>query len=438
MRVDDVVVAGLVLGLLAQHRRGEGAQLGGQLLLAQPLERAGADVPHGDAGAHLDDRRQVAGGRAGEDVDGDAAGGQPAGDLDDVDVHAAGVAGAGLVERAGVHREGRHPPGRAGAGETASGHVQPPARLVRWSGAGPAPCRLSILQQRQDVVHARYRSVPLPRSARRCPAPGRTAVVTGASSGIGAATAHAPGRRGFRRRPRRPAARPADVAGGVDRRAARCRWTSPTPARWRRSPPRWTGSTCWSTTPAASFDAAPVADADLDSWARTYDVNVLGTVRRDQGAAAGAAGLRRRRRRVRRLDRGAGLLRGRRVVHRGQARGAHAGRDAAAGAERRAGPGDRDRAGDGAHRGVLAEPARVARRPGRRRLPRGARAAGRRGHRRLHRLDGHPPAPREHRPDGGPPARPGRPAQGRRATSWTVPRESGRTRARPRSARGRG
>ena len=57
VRVDDVVVAGLVLGLLAQHRGGERAQLGGQLLLAQALERAGADVPHGDAGAHLDDRR---------------------------------------------------------------------------------------------------------------------------------------------------------------------------------------------------------------------------------------------------------------------------------------------------------------------------------------------------------------------------------------------
>jgi len=28
-----------------------------------------------------------------------------------------------------------------------------------------------------------------------------------------------------------------------------------------------------------AFDARPVADADLDSWARTYDVNVLGTVR---------------------------------------------------------------------------------------------------------------------------------------------------------------
>jgi NADP-dependent 3-hydroxy acid dehydrogenase YdfG len=28
-----------------------------------------------------------------------------------------------------------------------------------------------------------------------------------------------------------------------------------------------------------AFDANPVADADLDSWARTYEVNVLGTVR---------------------------------------------------------------------------------------------------------------------------------------------------------------
>jgi NADP-dependent 3-hydroxy acid dehydrogenase YdfG len=28
-----------------------------------------------------------------------------------------------------------------------------------------------------------------------------------------------------------------------------------------------------------AFDAAPVAEADLDSWQRTYDVNVLGTVR---------------------------------------------------------------------------------------------------------------------------------------------------------------
>ena len=52
-----------------------------------------------------------------------------------------------------------------------------------------------------------------------------------------------------------------------------------------------------------AFDAAPVADADLDSWAQTYDVNVLGHGAADQGAAAGAAGVGRRRRAVRRLDR---------------------------------------------------------------------------------------------------------------------------------------
>ena len=39
---------------------------------------------------------------------------------------------------------------------------------------------------------------------RPLPGAGRTAVVTGASSGIGAATADAAGRRGLRRRPRAP------------------------------------------------------------------------------------------------------------------------------------------------------------------------------------------------------------------------------------------
>lgn len=122
VRVDDVVEARLVLGLLAQDGSGEGAQLRGELLLAEALERAGADVAHRHARAHLDHRREVAGGGAGEDVDLDAAGGQAAGGLDDVDVHAAGVAGAGLVERARVHRQRGHAAGRDGAGEAASGH----------------------------------------------------------------------------------------------------------------------------------------------------------------------------------------------------------------------------------------------------------------------------------------------------------------------------
>jgi hypothetical protein len=122
VRVDDVVEARLVLGLLAQDGGGEGAELRGELLLAEALERAGADVAHRHARAHLDHRREVAGGGAGEDVDLDAAGGKAAGGLDDVDVHAAGVAGAGLVERARVHRQRGHAAGRAGAGEAASGH----------------------------------------------------------------------------------------------------------------------------------------------------------------------------------------------------------------------------------------------------------------------------------------------------------------------------
>ena len=56
-----------------------------------------------------------------------------------------------------------------------------------------------------------------------------------------------------------------------------------------------------------AFDAAPVAEADLDSWQRTYDVNVLGTVRMTKALlpalrASGAGDVR-----VRRLDRGADL-----------------------------------------------------------------------------------------------------------------------------------
>ena len=248
VRVDDVVVARLVLGLLAQHRGGERAELGGQLLLAEALERAGADVPDGDAGAHLDDGRQVAGRGAGEDVDGDAAGGQAAGDLDDVDVHAAGVARAGLVERAGVHREGRHPPGRAGAGETANGHVQPPARIVRWPGA-TAPLSTVHPATTPGCGSCPVPIVPTPPTAPLCPAR------------VAPPSSRAP-RAGSARRPR-PGWRPTDSTswsapdGSTASRRwrprsalARCRWTSPTRRRWRPSPVRWIGWTCWSTTPA--------------------------------------------------------------------------------------------------------------------------------------------------------------------------------------------
>src|SRR4051794_41985784 len=51
-----------------------------------------------------------------------------------------------------------------------------------------APCRLSILQQRQDD-HMSGPSHSQPSVYRELPGTGRVAVVTGASSGIGAATA---------------------------------------------------------------------------------------------------------------------------------------------------------------------------------------------------------------------------------------------------------
>ncbi len=95
----DVVVAGLVGGFGAQHAGGEGAQLGGQVVLVEPLERPGHDVAHQHAGRHLDDgligRRR----RAGEDLHLDAAAGHLQRALQHVDVHAAGVAGARLGQR---------------------------------------------------------------------------------------------------------------------------------------------------------------------------------------------------------------------------------------------------------------------------------------------------------------------------------------------------
>ncbi|HJX43280.1 MAG TPA: SDR family oxidoreductase [Geodermatophilus sp.] len=117
-----------------------------------------------------------------------------------------------------------------------------------------------------------------PSASRALPGSGRTAVVTGASSGIGAATAERLAAEGF------------DVVLGarrLDRLTALAERIGA-----RALPLDVTDAASVEAFAAAvpevdvlvnnaggAFDANPVADADLDSWARTYDVNVLGTVR---------------------------------------------------------------------------------------------------------------------------------------------------------------
>ena len=114
--------------------------------------------------------------------------------------------------------------------------------------------------------------------ARALPGSGRTAVVTGASSGIGAATAARLAAEGF------------DVVVGA-RRVGRLE-TLAASIGARALPLDITDAASVEAFAAevdrvdvlvnnagGAFDAAAVADADLDSWTRTYEVNVLGTVR---------------------------------------------------------------------------------------------------------------------------------------------------------------
>jgi NADP-dependent 3-hydroxy acid dehydrogenase YdfG len=110
------------------------------------------------------------------------------------------------------------------------------------------------------------------------PATGRTAVVTGASSGIGAATAARLAAEGFdvvlgaRRLDRLTS-----LAESIGGRAVQLDVTDPS------SVAEFAGALdrvdVLVNNAGGAFDASPVEDADLDSWARTYDVNVLGTVR---------------------------------------------------------------------------------------------------------------------------------------------------------------
>ena len=113
---------------------------------------------------------------------------------------------------------------------------------------------------------------------RSLPGTGRTAVVTGASSGIGAATATRLAAEGFdvvvgARRVDRLTA----LAESIGARALRLDVTDQ--ASVEAFAAALERVDVLVNNAGGSFDAKPVADADLDSWARTYDVNVLGTVR---------------------------------------------------------------------------------------------------------------------------------------------------------------
>ena len=119
---------------------------------------------------------------------------------------------------------------------------------------------------------------PTPRPDRPLPGAGRTAVVTGASSGIGAATAVRLAAEGFdvvvgaRRIDRLT-----ELAASIGGRALSLDLTDPSSVTAFAD--ALDRVDVLVNNAGGAFDANRVEHADLESWARTYEVNVLGTVR---------------------------------------------------------------------------------------------------------------------------------------------------------------
>ena len=106
----------------------------------------------------------------------------------------------------------------------------------------------------------------------------RTAVVTGASSGIGAASARALARDGFHvvcaaRRQDRIEALAEEIRG----RAVVCDVTDPRSVAGLAAEVESVDVLL--NNAGGAFDQASVADADVEDWARMFDLNALGTVR---------------------------------------------------------------------------------------------------------------------------------------------------------------
>ena len=107
----------------------------------------------------------------------------------------------------------------------------------------------------------------------------RTAVVTGASSGIGAATARLLAAQGWRviaaaRRLDRLGALAASHPGIIP-----CALDVTDPRSVQDLADAAPDCDLLVANAGGAFDLAPLATADVDTWARTYEVNVLGTVR---------------------------------------------------------------------------------------------------------------------------------------------------------------